>query len=313
MPFGLCNAPVSFQWCMMAIFSDLIEKAMEVSMDDFSIYGKTFEDCLANLDKVLKRCQMADLVLNWEKCHFMVWEGIVLGYKISEKGIEVDKEKIKVIEQLPPPTNVKGIHSFQGHAGFYRRFIQNFSQIARPLTHLLAKDAPFVFTEECLQLFYTLKKALISTPVIQSPDWHLPFEIMCDASDYAVRAGLGYSKDKKHYAISYGSKTLTGPQLNYATMEKELLAVAFTIEKFRSYLVGTKVIIYTDHVVLKYLLTKEDAKPRLIWWILLLQEFALEIRDKKGVENSVVDHLSHLQFKESVELPINDYTKMILC
>jgi hypothetical protein len=150
----------------MAIFSDLIEKVMEVFVDDFSFYNKTFMDYLANLDKVLKRCQMADLILNWEKCHFMVREGIVLGHKILEKGIEVDKAKIEVIEQLPPPTNVKGIGSFLGHAGFYRRFIQNFSQIARPLTHLLAKDAPFVFVEECLQSFHTLKKALISAPVI---------------------------------------------------------------------------------------------------------------------------------------------------
>jgi hypothetical protein len=130
MSFRLCNALASFQRCMMAIFSDLIEKVMEVFMDDFSIYGKTFEGCLANLDKVLKRCQMADLVLNWEKCHFMVREGIVLGHKISEKVIQVDKVKIEVIEQLPAPTNVKGIHSFLGHAGFYRRFIQIFSQIA---------------------------------------------------------------------------------------------------------------------------------------------------------------------------------------
>jgi hypothetical protein len=112
---------------MMVIFSDLVEKVMEVFMDDFSVYGKTFEDCFANLDKVLKRCQTADLVLNWEKCHFMVRVGIVLGHKISEKGIEVDKVKIEVIEQLSLPTNVKGIHSFLGHVGFYRRFIQNFS------------------------------------------------------------------------------------------------------------------------------------------------------------------------------------------
>jgi hypothetical protein len=165
MSFGLCNASASFQRCMMVIFSDLIEKVMKLSMDDFSIYGKTFVDCLANLDKVLKRCQVADLVLNWEKCHFMGHEGIVLGHKISKKGIEVDMAKIEVIEQQPPPTNVKGICSFLGHVGFHRRFIQNFSQIARPLTHLLAKDAPFVFTEECLQAFHTLKKALISTPI----------------------------------------------------------------------------------------------------------------------------------------------------
>jgi hypothetical protein len=123
----------------------------------------------------------------------------------------VDKVKIEVIEQLLPPTNVKGVHSFLGHAGFYRRLIQNFSQIARPLTHLLAKYLMFIFTEECLQSFHTLKEALISAPVIHPPDWHLPFEIMCDVSDYVVGAVLGQSKDKKHYAISYASKTLTGP------------------------------------------------------------------------------------------------------
>jgi hypothetical protein len=204
---------------------------------------------------------------------------------------------------------VKGIHSFLGHVGFYQRFIQNFSQIARPLTHLLAKDAPFIFIEECLQSFHTLKEALISAPVIQPLDWYLPFEIMCDASDYAIGAVLGQSKDKKHYAISYASKTLTGPQLNYATTKKELLAMVFAIEKFRSYLVGAKVIVYTDHAALKYLLTKKDVKPCLIRLILLLQEFDLEIRDKKGVENSVANHLSRLQFKEYVELPIIDYMR----
>jgi hypothetical protein len=138
--------------------------------------------------------------------------------------------------------------------------------------HLLAKDAPFIFTEECLQSFHTSKKALISAPVIQPPDWQLPFEIMCNGSDYAIGAVLSQLKDRKHYAISYTSKTLTGPHLNYAIMEKELLAAVFAIEKFRSYLVGTKVIVYTDHATLKFLLMKKDAKPRLIQWILLLQE-----------------------------------------
>jgi hypothetical protein len=132
---------------------------------------------------------------------------------------------------------------------------------------------------------------------------------MCDASDFAVGAILGQTKDKKHYAISYASKTLTGPQLNYSTTEKELLVVVFAIDKFRSYLVGAKVIIYSDHAALKYLLTKKDAKPRLIRCILLLQEFDIEIKDKKGVENSVVDHLSRLQYKETHELPINDYLR----
>jgi hypothetical protein len=132
---------------------------------------------------------------------------------------------------------------------------------------------------------------------------------MCAARDYAIGTVQGQSKDTKHYPISVASKTLTRPQLNYATMEKELLAVVFAIKMFRSYLVGAMVIVYTDHASLKYLLMKKDAKPRLIQWLLLHKEFDLEIRDKKGVENSVADHLSHLQFEESAELPINDYKR----
>jgi len=173
---------------MMSIFSDMIEETMEVFMDDFSVNGKTFDSCLENLDKFLQRCEVKHLVLNWEKCHFMVREGIVLGHLVSQRGIEVDKAKIEVIEQLPPPVNVKGIRRFLGHAGFYYRFIKDFSFITRPLTLLLAKDATFKFDDACLTAFELLKNALISTPIIQSPDWLLPFENMCDASDYAVGA-----------------------------------------------------------------------------------------------------------------------------
>ena len=132
---------------------------------------------------------------------------------------------------------------------------------------------------------------------------------MCDASDFAVGAVLGQTKDKQHHAIAYASKTMTGAQLNYATTEKELLALVFAIDKFRSYLVGAKIIVYTDHAALKYLLTKRDAKPRLIRWILLLQEFDLEIKDKKGIQNTVADHLSRMQVTNMQELPINDFMR----
>jgi hypothetical protein len=208
---------------MMSIFSEIIEEIMEVFMDDFSIYGKTFDDCLENLDRVLQRCEEKHLVLNWEKCHFMVREGIVLGHLVSKRGIEEDMAKIEVIEWLPPPVNVKGIRSFLGHAGFYHRFIKDFSFIGRPLTRLLAKDVPFELDDECLRSFEILKNALISAPIIQPPDWSLPFEIMCDASDYAVGVVLGQTKDKKHYAISYASKTLTGPHLIMQLLKKSSL------------------------------------------------------------------------------------------
>ncbi|XP_070003267.1 uncharacterized protein [Nicotiana sylvestris] len=148
MPFGLCNASATFQWCMMAIFTGMVEDFLEVFMDDFSVVGVSFEECLGNLDKVLARCEETNLVLNWEKCHFMVEEGIVLGHKISKNGIEVDKAKIEVISKLPPPTSVKGVRSFLGHARFYRRFIKDFSKVVNPLCKLLEKDAKFVFNDE---------------------------------------------------------------------------------------------------------------------------------------------------------------------
>ncbi|XP_057251811.1 uncharacterized protein LOC130591881 [Beta vulgaris subsp. vulgaris] len=242
MPFGLCNAPATFQRCMMAIFSDFIENIMEVFMDDFSVYGSDFDVCLHNLSKILKRCS------------------------------EVDRAKIEVIEKLPPPVNVKGVRSFLGHAGFYRRFIKDFSKIAKPLTQLLLKDATFDFTDACVESFDRIKEALITAPIIQPPDWSLPFEIMCDASDYAVGAVLGQRKNKVLHAIYYASKTLDEAQVNYATTEKELLAIVYDLDKFRTYLI----------------------------------EFDLEIRDKKGAENVVADHLSRLRFESSADGPIDD-------
>ncbi|KAL1309018.1 hypothetical protein AAHE18_17G148100 [Arachis hypogaea] len=303
MPFGLCNAPATFQRCMLSIFSDMVEKFLEVFMDDFSVYGDSFSSCLDHLKLVLKRCQETNLVLNWEKCHFMVTEGIVLGHKISNKGIEVDQAKIEVIEKLPPPANVKAIRSFLGHAGFYRRFIKDFSKITKPLSNLLAADTPFVFDTGCLQVFETLKAKLVTAPVISAPDWTLPFELMCDASDHAIGAVLGQRHDKLLHVIYYASRVLNDAQKNYTTTEKELLAVVYAIDKFRSYLVGSKVIVYTDHAALKYLLTKQDSKPRLIRWVLLLQEFDIEIRDRKGTENQVADHLSRIEPVEGTPLP----------
>ncbi|KAK8564683.1 hypothetical protein V6N12_058266 [Hibiscus sabdariffa] len=295
MPFGLCNAPATFQRCMTAIFSDMNEDYLEIFMDDFSTFGDDFDSCLNNLEKVLTRCEESNLVLNWEKCHFMVDEGIVLGHKISARGIEVDKAKIDVISKLPPPTNIKGIRSFLGHAGFYRRLIENFSKITKPLCSLLEQGKPFEFDDECIKAFEILKNKLVTAPIVEPPDWNLPFELMCDASDYAVGAVLGQRKGKIFHPTYYASKTLNDAQVNYTTTEKELMAVIFAFDKFRSYLLGTKVTVFTDHSAIKYLLSKKDAKPRLIRWILLLQEFDVEIIDKKGTENQVADHISRLE------------------
>ncbi|KAK1630900.1 hypothetical protein QYE76_005215 [Lolium multiflorum] len=303
MPFGLCNAPATFQRCMSAIFHGFCESIVEVFMDDFSIYGNSFDNCL-NLDKVLQRCEETNLVLNWEKCHFMVNEGIVLGHKISERGIEVDRAKVEAIEKMPYPRDVKGIRSVLGHAGFYRRFIKDFSKISKPLTNLLQKDVPFVFDDDCKEAFETLKKALTTAPIVEPPDWNLPFEIMCDASDFAVGAVLGQRVNKKLNVIHYASKTLDAAQRNYATTEKELLAVVFACDKFRSYIVDSKVTIHTDHAAIRYLMQKKDAKPRFIRWV-LLQEFDLHIVDRKGADNPV-DNLSRLENISYDPVPVND-------
>ncbi|RVW64082.1 Retrovirus-related Pol polyprotein from transposon 17.6 [Vitis vinifera] len=243
MPFGLCNAPATFQRCMLSIFSDMVKRIMEVFMDDITVYGGTFEECLVNLEAVLHRCIEKDLVLNWEKCHFMVRQGIVLGHIISEKGIEVDKAKVELIVKLP-------------------------SQ------------------QLCQNSFDQLKKFLTTTPIVRAPNWQLPFELMCDASDFAIGAVLGQREDGKPYVIYYASKTLNEAQRNYTTTEKELLAVVFALDKFRAYLVGSFIIVFTDHSALK---------------------IRSQIKDKKGVENVVADHLSRLVIAHnSHPLPIND-------
>ena len=295
MPFGLCNAPGTFQRCMMSIFSDLAEEVMEIFMDDFTVYGSSFEQCLHNLGTVLQRCKDKNLALNWEKCHFMVTEGIVLGHMISVAGLEVDQAKVSIIINLMPPTTVKGIRSFLGHAGFYRRFIRDFSKIARPLCRLLEKDTKFYFDESYHNAFEEIKSKLVEAPIMEKPDWNREFEIMCDASDFAMGAVLGQKDEKVFKAIYYASKTFNEAQEKYSSTEKEMLAIVFACEKFRPYILGSHVVIHTDHASIKYLMAKKEAKPRLIRWVLLLQEFDLEIKDKKGCDNVIADHLSRVE------------------
>ncbi|KAA3480906.1 Retrovirus-related Pol polyprotein from transposon 17.6 [Gossypium australe] len=226
----------------------MVEKFLEVFMDDFSVFCDTFEDCLKNLELVLCQCEETNIILNWEKCHFMICKGIILRHKISHQGIVVDKEKIKVIEKLPLPSKVKAFLAMQDS-------IDDSSRISRK------------YQNPCL----------VTTPIVIAPDWNLLFKLMCDASDFIVRVVFGQRKNKVFHAIYYASHTLIDSQLNYTTTEKELLDVVFAFDKFRAYLVGTNVTIYTDHSAIKYL------------------EIYLEISDRKGTENQVANHLSRLE------------------
>ncbi|XP_050918591.1 uncharacterized protein LOC127136028 [Lathyrus oleraceus] len=246
-----------------------------VFMDDFTVYGYSFYACLNSLNLVLERCIKTDLVLNYEKCHFMVEHGIVLGHIIYEKGISVDPAKVDFISTLPYPSCIREIRSFLGHAGFYKRFIKDFSKITLLLSNLLKNEVTFNFDDNCKKAFDFLKKALTSAPIIHPPDWTLHLEIMCDASNYAIGAVLAQRVDKAAHVIYYASKTLDFAQSNYTTTEKELLAI------------------------------KPEEKPRLIRWMLLLQEFNVEIKDKSGAENLVADHLSRIERDED-PFPIQD-------
>ena len=295
MSFGLCNAPATFQRWMMSIFSDLAEEVMDIFMDDFTMYGSSFENLLHNLGTVLHRCKDKNLALNWEKFHFMVKEGIVLEHKISIARMEVDKAKVSIIKSLIPATTVKGIRIFMGHAGFYRRFIRDFSNVARPLCILLEKDTKFKFDEPCQRSFEEIKSKLVEAPIMEKPYWNKEFEIMCDASDYAMGAVLGQRTDKVFRAIYYASKTFNEAQENYSTIEKEMLAIVFACEKFRLYILGFHIIIPIYHAIIKYLMAKKEAKQRLIMWVLLLQEFNQEIKDKKGCDNVIADHLLRVE------------------
>ncbi|CAN6704234.1 unnamed protein product [Malus baccata var. baccata] len=269
MPFGLCNAPATFQRCMVLE----TKYAKKCEMEHFRAklsWNVVYANGAQEMDEFEGQRSLRNEEMKVKNKEFGIGNQILCRSK--EEGEFVDDLAAK----LEP------------------------SRISTPLCRLLQKDVTFDFNEECEKAFKHLKEMLTSAPIIRPPDWSIPFELMCDASDYALGAVLGQRKDKQPHVIYYASRTLNDAQLNYSTTEKELLAVVFALDKFRSYLLGTKVIIYTDHAALKYLLTKKEAKSRLIRWMLLLQEFDLEIRDKKGSENVVADHLSRLVHEEEV-------------
>ncbi|GJU45568.1 reverse transcriptase domain-containing protein [Tanacetum coccineum] len=291
---------------MMAIFHDMIEETMEVFMDDFSVFRDSFSSCLSHLDKMLKRCEDTNLVLNWEKCHFMVKEGIILGHKISKFRIEV----VDVIAlTIPYPTYVKGISKvflaevLDFHLVLLWRDKTKCASCVRrsktnpqPLISFGAFFGDNLCHRNCLGIGeglqtwnYKAGGVVVGCGVIFAEKlWeHIPV--------IRGRCSLGQRKTKHFQPIHYASKTMTDAQAHYTTTEKELLAVVYAFEKFWPYLVLSKTIVYTDHSALKYLLAKQDAKPRLLRWILLLQEFDVIIRDKKGAENLAADHLSRLE------------------
>eukprot|EP00253_Pinus_taeda_P013007 PITA_13007 len=293
LPFGLCNAPATFQRDVLSIFADLINDGIEVYMDDFTPYGDDFDPALDTLEKVLQRCIATRLCLRHEKCYMMMTEGLILGHYISAAGIQVDPAKIQILLLIPTPTTQTKVRSFLGFSGYYRRFIEHYSRIATPL-YALTGNVDFLWTEECDQAFKELKKLVSTAPVLRGPNWNLPFQISSDASDTTIGAVLGQEEEKKPYAIYYISKNLSSAELNYTVTEKEFLAVIHAVKIFRHYITGYPVVLYTDHSAIKYLANKPVTNARITRWLILLQEFDITIKDRPGKENPIADFLSRI-------------------
>ncbi|XP_049381218.1 uncharacterized protein LOC125845724 [Solanum stenotomum] len=334
----------------MATFNDMVEDFVEVFMDDFSVFGKSFEGFTRDSSKISKNARpMCSLLVkevkfefdemclktfevvkqnlieapilivpNWELPFVLMCDasnvvmGAILGLRkdkvfhsiyCASKTLDSAQANYTVIEKelLALVFTFDKFRSYLIGTKGFTRDSSRITKIARPMCSLLVKEVKFEFDEMCLKTFEVVKQNLIEAPILIVPNWELPFELMCDASNVAMGAILGLRKAKVFHSIYYVSQTLDSAQANNTVTEKELLALVFTFDKFRSYLIGTKAIVYTYNAAIRYLIDKKDAKPRIIRWILLLQEFDLGIKDRKGIENQIADHLSRTAYKIPTE------------
>ncbi|XP_049866081.1 uncharacterized protein LOC126366827 [Pectinophora gossypiella] len=292
MPFGLKNAPSTFQRLMNTVLTGLQGLHCYIYLDDCIIYSHDLDSHIQKLKLVFDRLRQFNLKLQPDKCEFLRREVAYLGHIITDKGVSPNPDKIKAVTDFPIPRNAKDIKSFLGLVGYYRRFIENFSKITKPLTSLLKKDAEFKWSYDQQQSFDILKNKLTSAPLLQYPNFNEPFILTTDASNYAVGAVLSQGDIGKDKPIAYASRTLNKAEGNYSTIEKELLAILFGVKTFRPYLYGRKFKIVTDHRPLVWLFNDKDPGSRLIRWRLKLEEYDYEIIYKQGKLNCNADALS---------------------
>ena len=292
MPFGLKNAPATFQRLMNSVLTGMQGLRCLVYLDDIVIYGSSLKEHNKRLEEVLLRLREANLKLQPDKCEFLRKEVNYLGHIISEDGIAPDPGKLQAIKDFPEPRKVKDIQSFIGLAGYYRKFISDFSKIAKPMTKLTKKTEKFVWTTEQQIAFDTLKEKLMTAPVLQYPDFTQEFNVTTDASDYAIGAVLSQGPVGSDRPIAYASRVLNRAEQNYSTTEKELLAIVWAVKHFRPYVYGVKFKIVTDHKPLTWLFSVNDPGSRLIRWRLKLEEYDYEIIHKAGRANANADALS---------------------
>ena len=304
MPFGLCNAPATFQRLMEDVLKKLGRKFSMVYIDDIIIFSETWEQHLEHIKLVLDCLLEAGLKLKAQKCHFGFEELKFLGHIVSAKGIQTDPEKIRAIQELPIPGDVHALRRFLGMAGYYRRYIDGFSRISKPLNALTEnrQGKQMVFSEECLNSFSTLKERLMTAPVLGYPDLDKDFVIHCDASKDAIGAVL--AQEDKHgdlHPICYMSKVTSGAEKNWSIYDLECYAIIQALKKFRHYIHGKRTSIYTDQKALKWLLEMKEPSPRLTRWITKIQGLDLDIHYRPGRSNADADCLSRLVTPQDLE------------
>jgi len=299
MPFGLCNAPATFERLMEKVLGKLISKICLVYLDDVIIFGKSFNEMLMNLEKVFECFRSANLKINPKKCELFKKDVKFLGHVVSSQGVTTDPEKIAAVREWPIPHNKKQLRSFLGFCSYYRRFVRNFSSIAKPLYILTEDQVKFCWGEEQQHVFETLKQVLTSSPVLSFPFGDGKFILDTDASNIGIGAVLSQIQGEEEKVIAYFSRVLNKAERNYCVTRRELLAIVDSMKFFRHYLLGRRFKIRTDHFSLKWLMSFKDLEGQLARWLEKLQEFDFEILHRKGISHRNADGLSRRECEES--------------
>ena len=299
MPFGLCNAPATFQRLMDLVLAGLQWSTCLVYLDDVVIAGKTFKEHISRLRAVFQRLREAGLRLQPAKCSLCQKKVDFLGHTVSEKGVATDHSKTDKVANWPIPTSQKEVQQFLGLANYYRRFVKDFATIAKPLHHLTEKTAEFKWTEQCQKAFEEIRHRLVSSPILAFPDFSKPFILDTDASDVGIGAVLSQEQeDGTERVLAYASRVLSKPERRYCVTRKELLAVVSFIKHFRPYLLGRHFTLRTDHGSLTWLWNFRDPEGQLARWIEKLQEYDFTIVHRSGRKHGNADALSRLPCKQ---------------
>ena len=292
MPFGLCNAPATFERLMEKVLANLSWKICMVYLDDIIVLSRTFQEHLKNLELVFSRLSNANLKMNPKKCNFLQKQVAYLGHVINEQGIQTDPAKIQSVTSWPIPATVKDVRGFLGLCGYYRKFVNKFSDIARPLHKLTEKNVKFNWTTDCQEAFDKLKRALTSSPILSYPQPNLPFVLDTDASNTGAGAVLSQIQNGKEVVVSYYSKTFSNTERKYCVTRRELLAIILSVKHFHHYLYGQRFKIRTDHGSLRWLLQFKNPEGQIARWLETLASYQFTIEHRAGRSHGNADALS---------------------